>query len=111
MLLQDGTLVCYRIEKFVDGEWFSGWHQFWMDDTSYKIDPVDNCRSSGQCWQQARIFGFFNVDNALRVCDMAREYWKGQFRVVRLEIVQRRTVVRQSQAGYFSVDESGDVSL
>lgn len=105
MLRRDGTLVCYRIEKLVDGDWKSGYHTDAFGALSAKVCPVDNYMSSGACWQATGIHAFYDPKKAFLLLDMIEadpDQFEGPFRVVRLEIKQKRDVItREAQGGFY----------
>lgn len=51
MLRRDGTVVCYRIEKPVDGDWKGGYYTNAFGELSKEICRSDSYVSSGLCWQ------------------------------------------------------------
>ena len=101
MLRRDGTLVCYRIEKFVDGDWKSGWHTDWLGEASKKYSTKDSYMPSGRCWQQTGINGLFDAKKAFLLCEDACERFDASFRVVRLQITQKSEPITMHSGGGF----------
>lgn len=105
MLRRDGNLVCYRIEKLADGDWMTGYYTDAIGEMSKKVCPVDNYMASGACWQATGIHAFYDPKKAFLAVDAMEgdpDRFTGPFRVVRLEIKQKRDIIsREAQGGFY----------
>ncbi|HEY7823732.1 MAG TPA: hypothetical protein VIG24_12900 [Acidimicrobiia bacterium] len=105
MMQRDGTLVCFRIETFREGDWRGGYYTDAFGQLSRDLCPVDNYASSGSCWQATGIHAIFDPKKAFMLLDQVEadgERFEGPFRVVRVEIKQKRDVVsREAQGGFY----------